>query len=153
MATAQGTEVSVFYNAETATFEDQAAIKTFVEIEGNVLLNVTDLGAIESAITIIEFPVYGETIASKIVGLDTPADMTLDIAFDPAIDEHLELSDAAGVPVAFAIVVSDGTANVYYGVEGICSTASMSAPVDGVSTLSLTVALTKQVSVGDGEAT
>ena len=150
MAAAQGTEVTVYYDSETATFETQAAIKSFVELEGSVLLNVTDLGAIESAVTIIEFPVYGETIASKIVGLDVPADFTLDIAFDPAIEKHTELSDASGVTVAFAIVVSDGETSTYYGVEGLCSTASMSAPVDGVSTLSLTVALTKQVSVGDG---
>ena len=152
MATAQGTEVTVSFSSENDTFETQAEIKAFADELSNALPNVTDLGAIESAITVIEYPVYGKDIASKIKGLDVPADFSLDLAFDPAIVEHQELSEAAGSTLAFAITVSDGTAKVYYGVEGLCSTSSMSAPVDGVSTLSITVALTKQVSVGDGSA-
>ena len=150
MATAQGTSVTVSFSSDNDGFETQAEIKAFADELDNALPNVTDLGALESAVTIIEFPVYGEDIASKIKGLDTPADFTLDLAFDPAVVEHQELSEAAGETLAFAITVSDGTEKVYYGVEGLCSSASMSAPVDGVSTLSITVALTKQVSVGDG---
>ena len=150
MATAQGTTVSVCFSSENKSFENQAAIKAFADELDNALPNVTDLGALESSITVIEFPIYGQDIASKIKGLDSPGDVSVDIAYDPAVVEHQELSNAAGETLAFAIVVSDGTAKTYYGVEGLCSSASMSAPVDGVSTLSITVALTKQVSVGDG---
>ena len=146
----QGTQINLYYNATAAADHAAATIDSFVAVAGNIVPNVTDIGASEATFNVIEYNAFGAANTNKLVGQYNAGDFTFDVAYDDNDANHMSfrnygLDSSESRPDdknTFVIGIQTGTNDeTYVAMDGWITGASMATAVDGVSTLSVTVTL------------
>lgn len=118
-------QVSAVITSKTATTVAAAAIS------GNQVIDVADMGSLTKARNIIDIPVYGADVMSKLPGQADPGTFDFNVTLNLNNTVHTAIRDDNGlVPHTYIIKFTQGT-NVTYAVfDGYVATADVSAPID-----------------------
>lgn len=145
----QGAQIKLYHSAVAPTDQSYTSLAALAT-EANEVKCVTDIGAVESSFSVIEYGKFGVAAVTKSAGQSNPADFTFDIAWDGDDAKHLLLQshgtvDAiTGTPPTqnYLVEFSTGTtAETLVGFNGWISNFSIAPVVDGIATATVTVSV------------
>lgn len=110
-------------------------------IAGNKVKDVADMGSLSKTRSIIDVPVYGEDVASKLPGQGDPGTFDFNVTFNMDDTVHTALRDDDGkTPHSFIIVFTQGTNITYAVFDGYIADASAALPISDRIQLDVSVA-------------
>jgi hypothetical protein len=127
---AAGFIATLYMVTDVITTKESAAV-TAAAIAGNKVIDVADMGTLSKARNIIDIPVYGDDVASKLPGQADPGTFDFNVTLNLNDATHIALRDDDGkAPHSFIIKFTQGTNITYAVFDGYIATADVGLPID-----------------------
>jgi hypothetical protein len=127
---AAGFIATLYYSATVIATKDATALATATGSEFEVI-DVADMGSLAKTRAIIDIPVYGADVSSKLPGQADPGTFDFNVTLNLDDTIHKALRDDAGTtPHSFVIKFTQGANITYAAFDGYVADASVSPPID-----------------------
>ena len=135
--------IATLYRVTTViTTKDETNLEAAI-ISANKVEGVKDMSTgLTSERTIIDIPVFGADVASKLPGQSDPGTFDFSVAFDGSDTVHKAIRDDDGKSLSTYIVVFDqgNDQKTYAAFDGYVATSSVTFPIDDVIGLDVSIA-------------
>jgi hypothetical protein len=136
--------IATLYRVTTViSTKDESNVETAIGTSGNKVEGVKDMSTgLTSERQIIDIPVFGEDVASKLPGQSDPGTFDFSVAFDGSDSVHTGIRDDDGKSLSTYIVVFDqGNDQKTYAVfDGYVATNSVTFAIDDVISMDVSIA-------------
>ena len=138
---AAGFIAKLYYSATVVTTKDESNIET-AAASGNLVKDVSSMGALSKARTIIDIPVYGADVAGKLPGQADPGTFDFTVTLNLDDTTHKAFRDDTGrVQHTFVVEYEQtSTAKTYAAFDGFIANATVNQAIDGAITMDVSVA-------------
>ncbi|MBQ2262723.1 MAG: hypothetical protein II336_15295 [Loktanella sp.] len=137
---AAGFIAKLYFSTSILETKDATALASATDAEFQVK-DVADMGALSKTRNIIDIPVYGEDVASKLPGQADPGTFDFNITFNMDDVLHKSLRDDDGkTPHTFIIKFTQGNNATYAAFDGYIATADAGLPLDDRIQMDISVA-------------
>jgi hypothetical protein len=135
--------IATLYRVTTViSTKDETNVEAAI-IAGNKVAGVKDMSTgLTSERQIIDIPVFGEDVASKLPGQSDPGTFDFSIAFDGSDSVHTAIRDDDGKSLSTYIVVFEqSSSNKTYAIfDGYVATSSVTFAIDDVISMDVSIA-------------
>ena len=133
--------IASLYFVNTVIATKAANTVAAAAITGNQVIDVADMGSLSNQRNIIDIPVYGKDVMSKLPGQVDPGTFDFNVTFNMDNVTHKALRDDAGTaPHSFIIKFSQGANITYACFDGYIAGADVTFPIDDRTQMDVSIA-------------
>lgn len=139
--------IATLYYVDTVISTKNANTVPVAANTSNQVIDVADMGSLSKTRNIIDVPVYGEDVASKLPGQADPGTFDFNVTMNLDDSVHTAIRDDEGTaPHSWILKFTQGANTTYACFDGYVGDATVSAPIDDRIQMDVAVARSGAVS-------